>query len=157
MIEFLAQLKLRQNKYICCIVRKGRGRQSWIEDEKEERIKSVTSCVNPGFFSNSYPAALGLNATKLSCPYIPLNPHKCLHFHQKANYIFDIFHCKLYSPIHGKINIPHIDPQVHWNQQRAQGQFDYVWRVAVSNSDHPCVGSWFQGFKRRPSGHKPQV
>lgn len=42
-----ARLNLRQNKYMCHIVSRGWGRQSWIEDKK--RIRSVTSCVNPGF------------------------------------------------------------------------------------------------------------
>lgn len=43
-----AQLNLRQNKYMCHNVSEGRGRQSWIEDKKK-RIRSVTSCANPGF------------------------------------------------------------------------------------------------------------
>lgn len=81
-----AQLNLRQNKYICHIVRKGRRRQSWIEDKKEERIKSVTR-----IFSNSNPAALHLTAAELSCLYIPPNPHKCLHFHQRQKATFLTF------------------------------------------------------------------
>lgn len=55
-----AQLNLRQNKYMCHNVSKGRGRQSWIEDKKK-RIRSVTSCANPGF------SRLKLCCTALEC------------------------------------------------------------------------------------------
>lgn len=79
-----AQLDLRQNKYMCHIVSRGWWRQSWIEDKK--RIRSVTSCANPGF------SRLKLCRTwapsKLPCLYIPLNPHKCLHFHQAVSNSF---------------------------------------------------------------------
>lgn len=55
-----AQLNLRQNKYMCHNVSKGWGRQSWIEDKKK-RIRSVTSCANPGF------SRLKLCCTALEC------------------------------------------------------------------------------------------
>ena len=87
-----AQLNLRQNKYICHTGRKGwRGRQSWIEDKKEERIKSVTSCVNPGF---------SLTLTQLHCTwllqsfsvFISLQIHTNVFiFIKQPNNIFDIF------------------------------------------------------------------
>lgn len=81
----------RQSLYcVCHIVRKGSKGSHGLkirslrggEERKGERIKSVTSCVNPGFSLTLTQLYCSWNAAELSLLSIPPKPHKCLHFYQ---------------------------------------------------------------------------
>lgn len=159
-----AQLNLRQNKYMCHIVRKGGRRQSWIEDKKGRRRggSRVWLVVRIQDFLELKLSCIAFECCRAFRSVYPSKSTQMSSFSSNGEQHFFFGHfsiCNLHLP-HFQLRFKFSTSQAFKSSSTMSAFLKDTLTLfeglqSLNCSSHPHVNSRFWGFNRSPSRHEP--